>query len=47
MQDIVAIEAIEKRVDQAAAAQRELLVKSDAPAMKVRQMIARMLEQEA
>jgi phenylpropionate dioxygenase-like ring-hydroxylating dioxygenase large terminal subunit len=45
-QDVEAIEAIEARVDIAAAAQRELLAKSDAPAMRVRRKIMGMLEEE-
>lgn len=45
-QDIVAIEAVEPRVDEAWAVQRELLVKSDGPAVKVRQLIQRMLDDE-
>lgn len=42
-QDVEAIEAVEERLDSAAAAQRELLVKADAPAVKVRQQIEAML----
>ncbi|NOW48859.1 vanillate O-demethylase monooxygenase subunit [Novosphingobium sp. SG751A] len=46
-QDIDAIEAIEPHVDAASRVQRELLVKSDGPAVKVRRRIAKMLETEA
>ena len=45
-QDITAIEAVEKRLDQGAIAQRELLARSDAPAIKVRQKIQAMLDAE-
>ncbi len=46
-QDVVAIEAVETRLEDGAARQRELLAKSDAPAIKVRQIIQRMLDAEA
>lgn len=48
-QDVDAIEAVEHSLDEAAARQRELLVRSDAPAVKVRRKIEAMLkaEQEA
>lgn len=46
-QDIDAIEAVEPHVDAASQLQRELLVKSDGPAVKVRRRIAAMLEAEA
>lgn len=46
-QDVEAIEAVEARVDLAAAAQRELLVRSDKPAVKVRKMIQAMIDAEA
>jgi len=46
-QDVVAIEAVEARVDQASRYQRELLAKSDVPAMRVRKKIAAMLDAEA
>lgn len=46
-QDVDAIEAVEARLDVSAALQRELLVRSDAPAIKVRQMIQAMLDDEA
>lgn len=46
-QDVAAIEAVERRVEQGAQAQRELLAKSDAPAMKVRQKIQALLDAEA
>jgi vanillate O-demethylase monooxygenase subunit len=46
-QDVDAIEAVETRLDEAAARQRELLVKSDAPAVKVRRRIQAMLNAEA
>jgi len=46
-QDVDAIEAVERRLDFAAAAQRELLVRSDAPAVKVRRMIQASLDAEA
>lgn len=45
-QDIDAVEAIETRVEEAAAQQRELLVRSDAPAVKVRRLIQKMLDEE-
>lgn len=45
-QDVVAIEAVEGRLEEGAARQRELLAKSDAPAIKVRQIIQRMLDRE-
>ncbi len=45
-QDVDAIEAVERRLDDGAARQRELLVKSDAPAVKVRQNIQAMLDAE-
>lgn len=47
MQDIEAIEAIEPLVEAAALVQRELLVKADGPAVKVRRRIEQMLEVEA
>src|ERR1700730_2883775 len=43
-QDCEAIEAVEKRLDQAVDFQRELLARSDAPAIKVRQKIQAMLD---
>lgn len=46
-QDIDAIEAVETRVERGAAAQRELLAKSDAHAIKVRHKIQAMLDAEA
>lgn len=46
-QDVDAIEAVEARLDKSAAVQRELLVRSDAPAVKVRQIIQAMLDSEA
>lgn len=46
-EDVEAIEAVEARVDGAAAVQRELLSKSDAPAIRVRQRIQAMLDAEA
>jgi phenylpropionate dioxygenase-like ring-hydroxylating dioxygenase large terminal subunit len=46
-QDVEAIEAVETRLDEAAARQRELLVKSDAPAVKVRRLIQALLDAEA
>ncbi|SLK08960.1 aromatic ring-hydroxylating dioxygenase subunit alpha [Novosphingobium mathurense] len=45
-QDVDAIDAVERELDEAAARQRELLVRSDAPAVKVRRRIAAMLEAE-
>lgn len=45
-QDKAAIEAVEERLDRSAEVQRELLVKSDIPAAKVRKMIKDMLETE-
>jgi len=45
-QDVDAIDAVERELDEAAARQRELLVRSDAPAVKVRRMIAAMLDAE-
>ena len=46
-QDIAAIEAVELRLESAAAAQRELLVKADGPAVKVRRRVQAMLDAEA
>lgn len=46
-QDVDAIEAVEPRLDVAASAQRELLARSDAPAIKVRKKIQTMLDVEA
>lgn len=46
-QDISAIEAVEARVEQAAAAQRELLARSDRAAMMVRDRIRAMLAAES
>lgn len=46
-QDVDAIEAVEARLEKSANIQRELLVRSDAPAVKVRQMIQAMLDSEA
>jgi vanillate O-demethylase monooxygenase subunit len=46
-QDVEAIDAIEERLEEAAARQRELLVKADAPAVKVRRLVQKMLESEA
>ncbi|MBB6255398.1 aromatic ring-hydroxylating dioxygenase subunit alpha [Nitrospirillum iridis] len=45
-QDVAAIEAIEPRLDRAAAFQRELLVRSDLPAVKVRKIVQSMLDAE-
>lgn len=46
-QDVDAIEAVELRLEAAAAVQRELLVKADGPAVKVRRRIEAMLMAEA
>lgn len=46
-QDIDAIGAVEARLDRAAETQRELLAKSDAPAIHVRRLIQSMLDAEA
>jgi vanillate O-demethylase monooxygenase subunit len=46
-QDVDAIEAVELRLERAVANQRELLTKADAPAIKVRELIQRMLDSEA
>lgn len=46
-QDVVAIEAVEARLDDAADFQRELLARSDAPAIKVRSRIQAMLDAQA
>lgn len=46
-QDVDAIEAVERRLEVAAAAQKELVVVSDRPAIKVRKMIQAMLDKEA
>lgn len=46
-QDIEAIEAIEPVAETACQIQRELLVKADGPAVKVRRRIEQMLEAEA
>lgn len=45
-QDVDAIEAVERRLDAAAAAQRELLVRADGPAVKVRRLIQALLDAE-
>ncbi|WP_284734839.1 aromatic ring-hydroxylating dioxygenase subunit alpha [Sphingosinicella terrae] len=45
-QDVTAIEIVERRVEEAAKVQRELLARSDAPAVKVRQKIQAMLDAE-
>jgi nitrite reductase/ring-hydroxylating ferredoxin subunit len=45
-QDVDAIEAVESRLDAAVRRQRELLCRSDAPAIKVRQVVQDMLDQE-
>lgn len=45
-QDVDAIEAVEARLEEGAARQRELLVKSDGPAVKVRRLIQKMLDSE-
>lgn len=45
-QDMEAIEAVEARLDWAATQQRELLAKSDGPAIKVRRKIQAMLDAE-
>lgn len=45
-QDVDAIDAVELRLDQAVESQRELLAKSDAPAIKVRARIQAMLDAE-
>lgn len=45
-QDVIAIEAVEQRLEAAAGRQRELLVRSDGPAVKVRRMIRAMLDEE-
>ncbi|MXO70058.1 Rieske 2Fe-2S domain-containing protein [Alteraurantiacibacter buctensis] len=45
-QDADAIEAVEARLEEGAARQRELLVKADGPAVKVRRMIQSMLDAE-
>lgn len=45
-QDVDAIEAVERDLDEAAQRQRELLVKADGPAVKVRRKIQAMLEAE-
>ncbi len=46
-QDVIAIEDVERRLEVSAALQREFLVRSDRPAIKVRKMIEAMLVQEA
>lgn len=45
-QDVDAIEAVERELDEAVQRQRELLVRADAPAAKVRRQIQAMLETE-
>jgi len=45
-QDAEAIDAVEERLEYAAANQRELLVKADGPAVKVRRIVERMLLDE-
>ncbi|MFV0645445.1 MAG: Rieske 2Fe-2S domain-containing protein [Sphingomonadaceae bacterium] len=46
-QDVDAIESVEARLTDSAALQRELLVKADGPAVKVRRQIQAMLDEEA
>jgi len=46
-QDAVAIKAVEERLDISAKRQKELLVKSDAPAVRVRRNVQAMLDEEA
>lgn len=46
-QDAVAIKAVEERLEASAARQRELLVKSDAPAVRIRRTVQAMLDEEA
>ncbi|MEQ8300517.1 MAG: aromatic ring-hydroxylating dioxygenase subunit alpha [Hyphomonas sp.] len=46
-QDKIAIEAVEKRLEQSAAIQKEMLVRADAGAIKVRKRIQAMLDAEA
>ena len=46
-QDVDAIEAVEARLEEAAQRQRELLVKADGPAVKVRRLIQQMLVHES
>jgi hypothetical protein len=46
-QDSDAIEAVERRIDVATKAQRELLARSDGPAIKVRQRIQDVLDAES
>ncbi len=45
-QDVDAIEAVEARLEQGAALQRELLARSDAPAIRVREKVQAMLDAE-
>lgn len=45
-QDVDALEAVERRVDEGFSRQRELLVKADAPAVKVRRQIQQLLDHE-
>lgn len=45
-QDVDALEAVEERLEAAAATQRELLVKADGPAVKVRRLVEKMLVEE-
>lgn len=45
-QDVDALEAVERDLDAAAGRQREMLVRADAPAVKVRRMIQALLDQE-
>jgi phenylpropionate dioxygenase-like ring-hydroxylating dioxygenase large terminal subunit len=46
-QDVTAIEAVERRLDQGVARQQELLAKADGPAIAVRKIIQKMLDKEA
>lgn len=46
-QDVDAIEAVESRLDAGAGRQRELLARSDTPAITVRQMVQTMLDRES
>lgn len=46
-QDAVAIKAVEERLDESTKRQKELLVKSDAPAVRIRRNVQAMLDEEA
>lgn len=46
LEDVVAIDAVESRLEESVSRQRELLARSDAPAIKVRELIQQMIDAE-